>query len=349
MLKLIYQQNNFPIFQNRMYESAQAGKNCTKGDIRLVQDTTTGLVFNDAFRPELMIYDAAYQNEQGLSTYFRRHLDLVANIVERHLGKECIVEIGCGKGFFLELLFNRGVDISGFDVTYEGENPRVHRQYFGPGVIERAEGLVLRHVLEHIQNPYNFLEMLCEANDRSGRIYIEVPCFDWICEHRAWFDIFYEHVNYFRLSDFHRMFDQIIDSGRVFGGQYIYIVAELNSLRKPVYIPSCDVNLPVDFGLKINSKIDIDARSAVWGAASKGVIYTLLQARRGVEIDLVIDINPAKQGKFMAGTGIQVQSPVNAMQLLPTGSNIFVMNSNYLDEIKQISESRYNYIGVDHE
>jgi len=36
-------------------------------------------------------------------------------------------------------------------------------------------------------------------------IYIEVPCFDWICLHRSWFDVFYQHFN-FRLADFDRVF-----------------------------------------------------------------------------------------------------------------------------------------------
>ena len=56
-----------------------------------------------------------------------------------------------------------------------------------------------------------------------------MPCLDWICKHRAWFDIFYEHVNYFRLTDFQRLFQRIEDSGHLFGGQYLYVVAELAS------------------------------------------------------------------------------------------------------------------------
>lgn len=95
------------------------------------------------------------------------------------------------------------MDITGFDPTYEGHNDRIRKEYFSPGIIDRADGLVLRHVLEHVQQPVQFLKQIAEANGHAGRIYIEVPCFDWIREHNAWFDIFYEHVNYFRLDDFH--------------------------------------------------------------------------------------------------------------------------------------------------
>jgi 2-polyprenyl-3-methyl-5-hydroxy-6-metoxy-1,4-benzoquinol methylase len=104
-----------------MYDSAEAAIDCPKGEIRLVEDVNTGLVYNAAFRPELMTYDDNYQNEQGVSGYFRQHLEMVADLVARHLGRQRLVEVGCGKGFFLELLLAKGCDITGFDATYEGE------------------------------------------------------------------------------------------------------------------------------------------------------------------------------------------------------------------------------------
>jgi SAM-dependent methyltransferase len=348
MLKLLYEQTDYPVFQNRMYDTAQEGRDCPKGDIRLVEDGATGLVYNAAFSPELMDYDGNYQNEQGVSGYFRQHLEAVADLVEHHLGRERLVEVGCGKGFFLELLLECGIDITGFDATYEGENPRVLRQYYEPGAIDHAEGLVLRHVLEHVQDPYSFLKLLRDANGCSGRIYIEVPCFDWICEHKAWFDIFYEHVNYFRLADFRRMFGEIVDCGRLFGGQYLYVVAELSSLRPPVYDAADAVRFPVDFTRQIESPIP-GGCSAVWGGASKGVIFTLLKSRAGYAVDAVIDINPAKQGKYLPATGIQVRSPEQVLPQLPPGSTVFVMNSNYRDEIKRMSNNAYHYIGIDNE
>jgi effector-binding domain-containing protein len=66
-------------------------------------------------------------------------------------------------------------------------------------------------------------------------------------------------------------------------------------------------------------------------------------------IDIVIDINPAKQGKYLPASGLQVKSPEVALKMLPHGSTIFVMNSNYLPEIKQMSNNLFNYVSVDHE
>lgn len=348
--RLLYQQQGLPIFQNQMYASSNEAKNCPQGGIKLVEDQLTGLVYNKAFDPSLMVYDSSYQNEQGVSPLFLNHLKQVSDLVLRYLGDKAVIEVGCGKGLFLEILSQNGCDVTGFDPTYEGQSEKIQKQYFSPDIGMKAKGLVLRHVLEHIQDPYNFLNLLKSANGGGGRIYIEVPCFDWICEHDAWFDIFYEHVNYFRLKDFYRMFGSIIDSGHLFGGQYLYVVADLSTLQEPLLDSQNPVQFPENFGKSLIKKVKFSSGGvAVWGGASKGVIFALYSERAGRSVDIVIDINPAKQGKYLPLTGILVQSPDTALKSLPHGSSIVVMNSNYLEEIKLMSNNLYNYIGVDHD
>ena len=344
----LYSQKSLPVFQNKVYSTEEEAKLCPRGDVSLVQDLRTGLIFNQDFRPELVIYDSNYQNEQGLSKHFQAHLYQVMGIIERAMGRANLVEVGCGKGLFLEMMLAAGFDVTGFDPTYEGSNPKVKRHFFEKGVGIESNGLILRHVLEHIQNPVAFLQNLAHANHGKGRIYIEVPCFEWICKHKTWFDVFYEHVNYFRLSDFHRIFSQVIESGRIFGGQYLYVVAELSSVRKPICNEGDRQKFPEDFANAIQKNIKKTAeKCVVWGAASKGVIFSLLKSRTGQPVDLVVDINPAKQGKHLPVTGLKVHSPETVVPNLPEKSPIYVMNSNYLEEIKTLSNNKFTYITID--
>ena len=74
-----------------------------------------------------------------------------------------------------------------------------------------------------------------------------------------------------------------------------------------------------------------------------------MMERAGAKIDRVIDINPAKQGKYLAATGIKVQSPAEAMRWLAPGADVFVMNSNYLHEIQEATKHQFNYLLVEHE
>jgi hypothetical protein len=90
-----------------------------------------------------------------------------------------------------------------------------------------------------------------------------------------------------------------------------------------------------------------EGRTAIWGGASKGVIFSLLMERADRPVDTVIDINPAKQGRYLAGTGLRVISPEEAMARLPDGATVYVMNSNYLDEIAHMSKGAFNLIGIE--
>jgi C-methyltransferase C-terminal domain len=205
-----------------------------------------------------------------------------------------------------------------------------------------------------VRDPISFLETIREANGGHGRIYIEVPCFDWICKHRAWFDIFYEHVNYFRLADFSRLFGSILEAGRIFGGQYLYVVAELGSLRRAADEPLEELHFPANFLAAVDDqarrlKVRQPAGTVIWGGASKGVTFAWFMERAGATIDLVIDTNPAKQGRYLAGTGHRVHSAEEALGLLSPHSQIIVMNGNYVDEIRHLTcdKFRYTVLGSD--
>jgi hypothetical protein len=60
-----------------------------------------------------------------------------------------------------------------------------------------------------------------------------------------------------------------------------------------------------------------------------------------------IDINPAKQGKFLAGSGLAVLSPQEGLSRMQPGADVFVMNSNYLEEIRALGGPHFRYIPVD--
>jgi len=92
----VYRAEQLPVLQNRMFASAEAARACTRGDVVLVQSDESGLIFNRAFRPELVEYDADYQNEQGLSGAFARHLDAVLDVMRRHFAGRSLLEVGCG-------------------------------------------------------------------------------------------------------------------------------------------------------------------------------------------------------------------------------------------------------------
>ncbi|HET7162891.1 MAG TPA: class I SAM-dependent methyltransferase [Rhodanobacteraceae bacterium] len=351
--RTLFEVRNVPAYQNKMFETREEALACPTGDVVLAQDSDSGLIANIAYDPNLLRYDESYQNEQGVSPQFRNHLEEVLAKVTTTFGNGDILEVGCGKGLFVELMRSHGLQARGLDDAYEGHAPYIEKRHFGTATEAPADAIVLRHVLEHIPDPLRFLRLIANANANRGLIYIEVPCFDWIMSNRAWFDVFYEHVNYFRLPDFKRIFGQVIDSGHLFGGQYLYAIADLSSLRAgAVATESHGTDFPADFtraldALAANALAAPTRRRAIWGAAAKGVMFSHHLGLRGVEFDNAIDINPGKQGRFLASTGLAVVAPEAALAMLPTGSEIYVMNSNYLCEIASVGGDQFRYIPVD--
>ena len=348
--KLIYSVDKIPTMQNKVYRSKKKAINCRLGDLSLVQDSDSGLIFNESFYSCLIEYDCTYQNEQAVSARFRSHLQDVINDFSMYFSPNSrFVEIGCGKGYFLELIQNLGWNIEGFDPSYEGKNPRIKKQKFGEKErrVARWDVVILRHVLEHLENPLQFLKKLQELNP-GALIYIEVPCLDWIVKNNAFFDFYYEHCNYFRKTDFEFWFQKIHMKKNTFGDQYISLIAELDSFQEPVLKKPVEFDLPAtffksmnDFSERIKNK---KFEKGVWGASSKGVIFTYLMERSGGKIDYIFDINKKKIGKFIPGSGLKVLSPEQALAVLKPKTDIYVMNPLYFEEIRELTRNRFNYI-----
>ncbi len=338
MSEIIYQQLGLPAFQNMVYADRAEGRKAALGDVELVQSQETGLVFNRLFGSVALDYDEQYQNEQACSSVFRQHLDGVLSRVLRHFGNlPRGIEIGCGKGYFLDMLLGAGAKVTGYDPAYQGNSPFVRKAYYR-GVFgeEKPDYIILRHVLEHIQDPWGFLALLASGCKKGCRIYIEVPCFDWIVTHSAFYDVFYEHCNYFTLEVLNAAFGMMFESERVFDGQYLSIFADLSTFQKPdatklkkyhsVHLLS---SLP-----DILSQMKPQQATYVWGAGAKGMTFSNILYQQGIIVDALIDINPAKQGRFVGMSGIPIESPGVVKDF--SHANVIIMNPIYADEIAQL-------------
>jgi hypothetical protein len=331
----ILKMGSLPIFTNKTYSTYAEAINCKTGTVNLVQSLTSGFIYNLDFEPENMVYDNTYNNEQGFSNAFLKHLDDVSKIIHNEVNQNSkIVEIGCGKGLFLNKLKLEGLNITGFDPTYEGDDINIVKDYFSEKYTTNADFLILRHTLEHIKDPFTFLHVIAKANNYIGKIYIEVPTFDWINERAAFWDITYEHCNYFTEETLSSIFKES-KTGKLFGDQYIYVVANLKDLKFDI---SCETIKDYDITkfenkfFKYKELLGSMNSIAVWGGATKGLLFLNQIDPHKNKIEYVIDINPAKQNRFMAKSGHKISSPdiLESIKL----KNIIVSNENYYEEIK---------------
>lgn len=336
-----------PVLPNRPLSSQDEKQQF--GEVLLRTNVQLGFTENALFDGAIVEYDENYQNSVAHSAVFQKHMKDVADLIKNVLPRGSrLVEVGCGKGHFLDLLAREDYFIlSGYDATYEGDNPNIHRRYLTTNDKIDSDFIVLRHVLEHIPNPYKFLDMLKSVFGICP-IYIEVPDFDWIKETGTFVDITYEHVNYFTKKSLSKLFgDQTTAIGNLFGGQYMYVIADINDLS-PSFLESYELDSgweSIDFDSLFPSLLDkIEAIEQVsgnqnvyvWGGATKGCMFVYHCLRLGKlssRIRFAVDTNPAKWHKYVPGTAIQIEPPDSLFQEIQNNDVVVITNPNYRDEI----------------
>ena len=172
-----------------------------------------------------------------------------------------------------------------------------------------------------------------------------MPDLEWILEHRAYFDLFHEHVNYFRADDFsRRLGDGVIFQSKSFGGQYLSVVINLECVRDCGHASSTPesghglqiaFNRLSEFEEKTYASLADNHDIVIWGAAAKGVVFAS-KAPPAIKsrISYSIDINPRKQGHFMPISGVEVLDPATGVSMLDPSSLVVIMNPNYEQEIR---------------
>ena len=350
-----------------LFDSRSEALAFPRGEIDLQLCHDCGFIFNRCFDPASQHFSGRYEETQGYSPRFNAFTDqLVRQLVEDfHLHHMDAVEIGCGKGEFLSrfcvLGDNRGV---GIDPSYvPGRNPdepagkvRFIRELLGPQHARlKADLYVCRHTLEHIPAPAAFLDLLgkVSAGNTGARIFFDLPDMSRILKEGAFWDIYYEHCNYFTPLSLARLFRSrgfaVTDLWRDYDDQYIMLMAQpagesaggrhaieatITELVQDVHAFS--ENCAKQINAWKQAIQEILARSGnrivLWGSGSKGVAFlTTLQIHD--EIARVVDINPHKHGKFMPGTGQEIVAPESLADDPPT--HVIIMNAIYEGEIRQ--------------
>jgi SAM-dependent methyltransferase len=343
--------------QNKLHNSLKSALKEKKANTTLYRCKDCGFLFNASFNPKNTKYSSKYDNSQEHSPYFLGYLKKIAERLTKkyNLKNKSVVEVGCGKGYFLKLLYDYGVnDIRGFDPSYINFNPLIDKlvvkEYFNIKNIKRkVDFIICRHVLEHVPDPREFISSIAKCLKDDGIMYFEFPSLEWIIKNKVFFDFFYEHCNYFTKSSIIALFDQFGFKNVKFNyglrGQYFQLEIS-RSPKKRYNFRSMNLS---QLSQNINKKIE-DYRKVIddlnnfviWGAGAKGVTFLNRLSINRHKCRYVIDINPNKQNKFIPITGQRIVSP--RIFEKENIKNVIIMNQVYEKEIKRISV-KYNYKG----
>lgn len=357
------QRARVPVVLNQTFASAAEALAAPSGVLDMAGCRRCGFVWNRRFDPALMAYTEEYENDQSCSPHFQGHISGMAGRVALMDPSDPahVLEVGAGQGKFLAVLEGafgpRLATAIGFDPAYRGDSANASsRMALHPDVFEPRTAPVLRHpptsvvsrhTIEHVPAPLDFLRQIADGLPvkHGVKIAIETPCVQWILDHDAVQDLFYEHCSLFTAGSLAFAMENVgISVSRidhVFGGQYLWAEGAFHAPKSPVSrakpgsIPEFGRWQEARHSFRTRWQSDLQAASDrpvyVWGAGAKGVTFALLAAEWGARIDALIDINPAKQGRFIPLTGLAVLAPEAIAGQM---ANVIVMNPNYIAEVR---------------
>lgn len=359
-----------PVHCNLICKDRIAALNADKGNIDLTLCGKCGHVFNSSFNPDFMEYAGNYENSLHFSERFREYTNWLAEqLIERYsLYDKKIIEIGCGQGDFLKLICVRGRNTGiGYDPSYRCDSNatgnhhsiKTINDYFSDQLAEpRVDFIICRHVLEHIYHPLSFLKMIRKTIDKRANtnLFFEVPSLLWTLRDLSIWDIIYEHYSYFSSYSLRQLLYKSSFSVHAiyetYEKQFLCIEASRSSHRNGKFkIDRSGIKdlgkYASEFSEKYNTKIReskdflddlmrLNKKIVLWGAGSKGVTF-LNTLNISDQIRYVVDINPRKQGMYIAGTGQKIVEP--AFIKTDNPDYIIVMNPIYLNEIKHYTNN----------
>jgi hypothetical protein len=352
-----------PVILNYRFPTPERACDVPRRDMDIRQCCSCGLIFNATVDLSVIPYDELYENSQVSSPVFLEFMQTtaqrLADTYQLHGG--LIFEVGCGKGGFLRLVCGvSGAQGIGYDTSceelegVETEGVRFFKRYAGVAdVPANTRMIACRHVVEHIPRIGDFMKMLADFSRAGGGsvVYIETPRWEWIVENQCFWDVFYEHCNYFPMPTLRYLAElagmEVLEHRAVFNGQYQALEARFSNdtaaPEAPGPQPGCTLEA---FSSAVqNSHSRLEARLvqagasagwAIWGAGAKGV--SLANAFPSMSPRLVVDSNPAKQGSFIPGTAIPVVSPDDAR--LDGTPVVLIANPNYTAEILRALNGR---------
>jgi hypothetical protein len=270
---------------------------------------------------------------------------LSAFIREQELKGKSGVEIGCGRGEYLELLLDNGLVAHGLEYSLKSVQTCCDQGYsVSQGFID-DENYRINETLFSAFFMFNFLEHLPEPKITLRGIsnnlidnavgLIEVPNFDMILESGLFSEFIHDHLFYFTSKTLTSTLNNggfdVLDCQPIW---HDYIISATVRKKTPT-----DVSLLIDRQKNIKYEVNEFVRNfspnrvAIWGAGHQSLVNISLLNLSNV-IAYVVDSAPFKQGKFTPATHLSIVSP-ETLKTQPV-DGVLVMAASYSDEVVQI-------------
>ena len=277
-------------------------------------------------------------------------------IREFQLQNAKILEVGCGKGEYLEIMREAGGEVYGTEHLDESvqvcraHGLNIEQIYFEHGNEKMKNGpfggFFILNWLEHIPDLHTFLQGIRNNLTPDAAGLVEVPNFDMMLKKGLSAEFTADHLYYFTEETFRVTLEscgfQVLSCQPVW---HDYILSAKVRRKQPL-----DTSL---FSRKqqtlvqeINAFVGRYGKTAIWGAGHQS-LAVMAMAELDKKICYVVDSAPFKQGKFTHATHLPIVPPENLKNDPPDA--VLVMCAGFSDEVARILREQYDpaiHIGI---
>ncbi|HIC47370.1 MAG TPA: methyltransferase domain-containing protein [Methylophaga aminisulfidivorans] len=277
--------------------------------------------------------------------------------VEKYqLHQKKVLEVGCGRGEYLEILAQTGVDAYG--VEY-GELASEHCQSQGLNVetlfledrLTRVaaypfDAFVMLNFLEHLPSPVHSLQAIADNLKSDAIGLVEVPNFEMIIEQELFSEFIPDHLSYFTketlITTLNLAGFEVLSCQAVWHEYNLSAVVRKRASKnlKRFELFQHDLKRQLDHYINTFPSNSV----AIWGAGHQALAIMALADLSG-KIRFVVDSATFKQNKLTPATHIPITAPAKLEQ--EPISAIIIMAGSFSDEIYTILKTmRLNNPGI---
>ena len=221
---------------------------------------------------------------------------------------------------------------------------------------KKPDLIVLRHILEHLADPRDFLTPICNQKLHPSGIYVEVPDWEWIVDNDQIMMFSNDHCSYYSKNSLELAMSLFGFKRKkiclTFEDEYLQYFGKKKALNETPEFQKynraehLNENSDTDLNNKTKSFIrripkvldrfksyfsETPNDTVLWGAAGKG---TILLSTLGIcykQLPFVVDSNSNKHDTYIPVTGQQIISPDHLKIIRPR--YVLITNPSYYREI----------------
>ncbi|EKK7213469.1 class I SAM-dependent methyltransferase, partial [Campylobacter jejuni] len=291
-----------------------------------------GYIENLAFNKnemQKMYSSAGYYQTKNFTSRLNKHIIEIKNTIMKYAkNTDIFLEIAPGRGDLAlalsrEVSFIYTIDPSKSSSNYDKTKNMKHiqgffsKKFLDEQVDNKINFIVFRHLLEHIDNPKNFLKDIVEYLDENGMIYLEVPNAHDILRYKRFIDIYHDHCGYYQEATLVNIMNhlgcKLIEKVKYFDEQHIglfFLKKQIRKYQEPFVFYN---NIKDSFDIEIKYINDVLSRYkniGIYGAGVQGhTLINHLNYKNLLKIVCAFEINRDKVGKYMVNSNILINYP----------------------------------------